>query len=88
MAALKQAAAGGHAIWAMIGAACWVGTACLTFIALQDRPLVFVSVVSTGLSVSAAILIGHLAYGEPLRPAHLIALVLLFAAIVLNAVTT
>ena len=86
MIALKYAAAGHQAVWAVLGAACWTLTAALTLLALQERPLVFVSLISTGLSVISAILVGHLIYGEALRPLHLAAIALLAAALILNAV--
>lgn len=85
--ALKHAVTTGHVVWGLLGGTCWLGTAILMTLLFQERPMIWVVLVSSSLSLLGSIAIAVLLFGEPLGARHIAAIGFALAALVCTTIS-
>ena len=85
--ALKHAVTVGSVVWSLVAAACWIGTAICMALLLEAKPMIWIALASSSLSVLGSVAIGFLVFGEDLLPMHIVGLVLVLAALVVTSLT-
>jgi hypothetical protein len=80
--ALKHAVTTENVMWGLVGGACWLGTAIFMALLFQERPMVWVVLVSSSLSLLGSIAIATMLFGEPLDARHVAAMCFALAALI------
>lgn len=82
---LKFAAVNGHVIAGIMGCTCYVFAAALYVLIVKEQPLSQVAVITSVLSMLAAVAIGALVFNETISSTHTVAIALALVAVVLIA---
>ncbi|MEP3785603.1 MULTISPECIES: hypothetical protein [Paracoccaceae] len=83
--ALKHAVTTGKVVWGLAGGGCWLGTAIFMALLFQERPMVWVVLATSSLSLLGSLAVATFLFGEPLSAPHVAAMCFALAALVCTA---